>query len=65
MVRRIYVEKKAPYAVRAKELADEMREYLGIGAESVRVLIRYDVQNVSDATFGTALTTVFSAVRCV
>ena len=60
MVRRIYVEKKAPYAVRAKELADEMREYLGIGAESVRVLIRYDVQNVSDATFGTALTTVFS-----
>ena len=60
MVRRIYVEKKAPYAVKAKELNDEMRDYLGIEAEQVRVLIRYDVENVSDATFRTALTTVFS-----
>ena len=60
MVRRIYVEKKAPYAVKAKELNDEMRDYLGIEAEAVRVLIRYDVENVSDATFQTALTTVFS-----
>ena len=60
MVRRIYVEKKAPYAVRAKELKTEMSEYLGIEAENVRVLIRYDVENVSDATFHTALTTVFS-----
>ena len=60
MVRRIYVEKKAPYAVRAKELKTEMSEYLGIEAEAVRVLVRYDVQNVSDDTFQTALTTVFS-----
>ncbi len=60
MVRRIYVEKKAPYAVRAKELKEEMSQYLGIEAEGVRVLVRYDVENVSDATFDTALTTVFS-----
>ena len=60
MVRRIYVEKKAPYAVKAKELKEEMRDYLGIEAEAVRVLVRYDVENVSDATFRTALTTVFS-----
>ncbi len=60
MVRRIYVEKKAPYAVKAKELKEEMRDYLGIDAEEVRVLVRYDVENVSDATFRTALTTVFS-----
>ena len=60
MVRRIYVEKKAPYAVKAKELKEEMRDYLGIAAEEVRVLVRYDVENVSDATFRTALTTVFS-----
>ena len=51
MVRRIYVEKKAPFAVKAKELKNEMSEYLGIEAEEVRVLIRYDVENVSDATF--------------
>ena len=43
MVRRIFVEKKAPFAVKAKELKDEMSEYLGIEAEEVRVLIRYDV----------------------
>ncbi len=60
MVRRIYVEKKAPYAVRAKELKEEMSQYLGIEAESVRVLVRYDVENVGDATFRAALTTVFS-----
>ena len=60
MVRRIFVEKKAPYAIKAKELKEEMRDYLGIEADSVRVLIRYDVENVSDATFATALTTVFS-----
>ena len=60
MVRRIFVEKKAPYAIKAKELKEEMKDYLGIEADSVRVLIRYDVENVSDATFATALTTVFS-----
>ena len=60
MVRRIYVEKKAPYAVKAKELKSEMSEYLGIEAEDVRVLIRYDIENVGDETFRTALTTVFS-----
>ncbi|MBR1850420.1 MAG: phosphoribosylformylglycinamidine synthase [Bacteroidales bacterium] len=60
MIRRIYVEKRAPYAVRAHELQSEMKDYLGIEAESVRVLIRYDVENVGDETFNTALTTVFS-----
>ena len=32
-VRRIYVEKKEPFAVRAKELRDEIESYLGIGTE--------------------------------
>ena len=60
MVRRIYVEKKAPFAVKAKELKSEMREYLGIDAEEVRVLVRYDVENISDQTFAQAKQTVFS-----
>ena len=60
-VKRIYVEKKAPYAVRAKELKEEVRQYLGIIAlRNVRVLIRYDVENLSDATYQQALMTVFS-----
>ena len=46
-VRRIYVEKKAPYAVRARELKEEVKRYLGIkGLTAVRVLIRYDVENL-------------------
>ena len=60
-VRRVYVEKKAPYAVKAKELADEIRGYLGIETVTdVRVLIRYDIENLSDDTYNKALTTVFS-----
>ncbi len=60
-VKRIYVEKKPPYAVRAKELAEETRRYLGIKElEAVRVLIRYDVENLSDETYKQALVTVFS-----
>lgn len=60
-VRRIYVEKKAPYAVRAKELKEEIRRYLGIKElTDVRVLIRYDVENLSGETYKKALVTVFS-----
>ncbi|MCM1191625.1 MAG: phosphoribosylformylglycinamidine synthase [Butyrivibrio sp.] len=59
-VRRIYVEKKEPFAVKAKALHEEIRNYLGIQADDVRVLIRYDVENVSEDVFETACRTVFS-----
>lgn len=59
-VKRVYVEKKPEYAVKAKELFDEMTEYLDLDIEKVRVLIRYDVENVSDKTYERALKTVFS-----
>lgn len=60
-VKRIYVEKKGPYAVKAKELKEEMESYLGINAvKNVRVLIRYDIENISEETFKTACKTVFS-----
>ena len=43
-VRRIFAEKKEPYAVKAQELMEEMSSYLDIhDAKKVRVLIRYDV----------------------
>ena len=60
MVRRIYVEKKAPFAVKARELHEEMEGFLGIKAEGVRVFIRYDVENISDEIFEKACKTVFS-----
>lgn len=60
-VKRIYVEKKTPYAVRAKELFKEIRSYLGINdLKCVRVLIRYDIENASEETYQKALGTVFS-----
>lgn len=60
-VKRVYVEKKAPYAVRANELKEEIESFLGIKTVTgVRVLVRYDVENLSDVTYKAALTTVFS-----
>lgn len=60
-VRRIYVEKKEPFAVKAKELHEELKNYLGIsGLSKVRELIRYDVENLSDETFERACHMVFS-----
>ena len=60
-VRRVYVEKKTPYAVAAKELKAEIKSYLDIGTlTNVRVLIRYDIENVSEETYKKALGTVFS-----
>ena len=59
-VKRIYVEKKEPFAVKAKELHEELKNYLGINVEAVRVFIRYDVENLSDEVFKKACKTVFS-----
>ncbi|RKJ20376.1 phosphoribosylformylglycinamidine synthase [bacterium D16-50] len=59
-VRRIYVEKKEPFAVKAKELHEEIGNFLGIRTEGVRVFIRYDVENISKEVFGQACRTVFS-----
>ena len=60
-VRRIYVEKKDAFAVGAKELLGEIKSYLGIeSVTGVRVLNRYDVENISDEVFETACSTVFS-----
>ena len=48
-VRRVYVEKKPDYAVKARELFHELTQYLNLDIEKVRVLIRYDMENLSDA----------------
>ena len=60
-VRRIFVEKREAFAVKAKELREEIVNYLGIQIiTGVRVLIRYDIENVSDAVYQEALATIFS-----
>ena len=60
-VRRIYVEKKTGYAVKAQELKEDLIGYLNMsGIEDVRMFIRYDVENISDEVFEQACRTVFS-----
>ena len=60
-VKRVYVEKKADFAVQAKELRHEIKHYLGVpDVTGVRVLIRYDIENVSDETFEKACHGVFA-----
>ena len=60
-VRRVYAEKKQDFAVQAKALKHEIKSYLGIcGVTNVRVLIRYDIENLSDETFERACNGVFA-----
>ncbi len=61
MVYRVYVEKKPGQTHEANNLLKEVRDFLQIGAlESVRVLNRYDVENIDENLFSYAVNTVFS-----
>ena len=60
-VKRIYVEKKEDFAVKAKELKEDVIHYLGMDQiTNVRVFIRYDVENLSEEIYQKACKTVFS-----
>lgn len=55
------MQRKTAFAVTAKELTEDIKGYLEIDAlKDVRVLVRYDVENISDETYNRALTSVFS-----
>ena len=61
MVRRIYVEKKAAYAAAANELFEDLKGYMDLtGLTKVRILIRYDIEDLSDDIFDIAKKCVFS-----
>ncbi|MCI7594833.1 MAG: phosphoribosylformylglycinamidine synthase [Lachnospiraceae bacterium] len=60
-VRRIYVEKKEPFAVKAKELKGEIGSYLGLTQVTrVREIIRYDIEHISDEVFEAACQGIFA-----
>ena len=60
-VKRIYVEKKPEYAVAAQDLLNDIHSYLNIqSVTGVRVLIRYDIENITDTTYDSAKVIVFS-----
>ncbi|MBO5511474.1 MAG: phosphoribosylformylglycinamidine synthase, partial [Clostridia bacterium] len=61
MVYRIFVEKKPALAHEANGLLNELKNLVGISAlRSVRVLNRYDVENIEADLFEQAVRTVFS-----
>ena len=60
-VRRIFVEKKAAYAVEAGFLLKEFREFLGVeGLEEVRVIHRYDIEGITKEVYEKAKKTIFA-----
>ena len=60
MVYRIYVEKKEGFDHEAKALLSELRELYGIAAEKIRLLNRYDAEDIDEALFINCVRTVFS-----
>ncbi len=61
MVYRVYVEKKPGQTHEADGLLREVRDFLQIGSlKSLRVLNRYDVENIEKTLFDYAVSTVFS-----
>ena len=61
MVYRVYVEKKAGQTHEADGLLKEVQEFLQIkGLKSVRVINRYDAENLEKSLFDYAVGTVFS-----
>ncbi len=61
MVYRVYTEKKPELAHEAKNLLNEAKDLLGIkGLEDVRIINRYDAENITEELFEYAIKTVFS-----
>ena len=61
MVYRIYVEKKEGLAHEAASLCADLRDLLSIkGLTNVRLLNRYDVENVSEELFRSTVSTVLT-----
>ena len=61
MVKVLYVEKREAFAGKGRELLHEFRDVLMIpNVESVRVINRYLVEDLSDDAFATAKECIFS-----
>jgi len=60
-VKRVFVEKKEAFQAEAHQLFQDLRDHLKLTAlRRVRILNRYDVEGIDEATFEKALTTIFS-----
>ena len=64
MVFRVFSERKQEFSHEAEALKGDLVSLHGIaGLESIRILRRYDVENVSEETFGKAVRSIFSDPR--
>ena len=60
-IKRIFVEKKDEFNIEAVSLTKELKEHLLIPEiESLRILYRYDIENISDEIYELARKTIFS-----
>ncbi|MDD6888515.1 MAG: phosphoribosylformylglycinamidine synthase, partial [bacterium] len=61
MVYRVYVEKKPPFAAEARAMAEELRTLYGVsGIERVRIINRYDAEDIRPELFEAAKRGVFA-----
>ena len=60
MVYRVLVEKKEGFRNEAKSLLHDIREFLSIDIEDIRVINAYDAENIPESVFSRAVSEVFS-----
>lgn len=61
MVRRVFVEKRQAFAHEAKEVQRDIKSFLGLDRlGDVRIINRYDVDDIDEEVFKNAVNTVFS-----
>ncbi|MCL2719600.1 MAG: phosphoribosylformylglycinamidine synthase [Lachnospiraceae bacterium] len=60
-IKRLYIERKPGYTNKADELLKDINKFLNIlQVESLKIFIRYDIENISDSVYQKAKTTIFS-----
>ena len=59
-VSRIYVEKKAEFAVEARAVLSDLQTALRLNVTNVRIFNRYDADHLTEEAFQRAIPTVFS-----
>ena len=61
MVNRVFVEKKLEFANESKNLKEDINKFLGIkNLENIRIINRYDIENIDQDLFKYSVKTVFS-----
>ncbi len=60
MIRRLFVEKKQGYNVTAGKVKKDIKHVLGIEPDEVRLIIRYDIDDIDENVFNKAKNSIFS-----